>query len=101
VLGQLSGEEETDGGLDLTRGDGGPLVMVSQTASLSSDTLKDVVEKGVNYGHGFGGHSGVGVNLLQDLVDVDSVRLLPLLLALFLVSSNGLGSLAGLLGSLS
>ena len=101
VLGQLSGKEETDGGLDLARGDRGPLVVVSQTASLGGDALKDVVDKRVHDGHGLGGHSGVGVNLLQDLVDVDGVRLLPLLLALFLVSSNSLGSLAGLLGSLS
>ena len=45
VLGQLSGKEETDGGLDLARGDGGPLVVVSQTASLGGDALKDVVDK--------------------------------------------------------
>ena len=41
------------------------------------------------------------MNLLQDLVDVDGVRLLPLLLALFLVSSNGFLGLAGLFGGLS
>ena len=30
VLGQLSGQEEPDGGLDLPGGDGGPLVVVGQ-----------------------------------------------------------------------
>ena len=45
VLGQLSGKEETDGGLDLARGDGGPLVVVSQTAGLGGDALKEVVDK--------------------------------------------------------
>ena len=67
VLGQLSGQEETDRGLDLARGDGGPLVVVSQTASLGGDTLEEVVDEGVHDGHGLGGHTGVGVDLLQHL----------------------------------
>jgi hypothetical protein len=41
VLGQLSGEEETDSSLDFTRSDGGPLVVVSKAGSLSSNALKD------------------------------------------------------------
>ncbi len=45
VLGQLSGKEKPDSSLDLPGGDGGPLVVVSQTGSLSSNTLKDVVDK--------------------------------------------------------
>ena len=47
MLGQLSGQEETDGGLDLARGDGGPLLVVTQTASLGGDALQDVVDEGV------------------------------------------------------
>ena len=102
MLGQLSGQEETDGGLDLTRGDGGPLVVVSQTASLGGDALEDVVDEGVHDGHGLGGHSGVGVHLLQHLVDVDGVGFLPLLLALLTIAlGDVLLSLAGLLGGLS
>ena len=38
VLSQLSGEEEPHRGLDLPGGDGGPLVVVSQTGSLSSNS---------------------------------------------------------------
>ena len=45
VLGELTGEEEPDGGLDLTGGDGGPLVVVSQTAGLSSDSLEEIVDE--------------------------------------------------------
>ena len=102
VLSQLSGEEEPHRGLDLPRGDGGPLVVVSQTGSLSGDPGEDVVDKGVHDAHGLGGDTGVGVHLLQDLVDVDGVGLLPLSLTLLLVSlGNGLGGLTGLLGSLS
>ena len=45
VLGKLTGEEETDSGLDFARGDGGPLVVVGQARSLSSNALKDVIDK--------------------------------------------------------
>ena len=52
VLGQLTGQEEPDSSLDLPGGDGGPLVVVGQTGSLSSDPLEDVVDKRVHDGHG-------------------------------------------------
>ena len=67
VLGQFSWKEETDSSLDFPGGDSGPLVVVGQTASLSSDTLKDVIDEGVHDGHGLGGDSSVGVDLLQHL----------------------------------
>ena len=73
VLGELTGQEETDGGLDLPAGDGGTLVVVGQTGSLGSDALEDVVHEGVHDGHGLAGDAGVGVHLLQDFVDVDAV----------------------------
>ena len=102
VLGELTREEEPDSGLDLAGGDGGPLVVVSQTAGLGGDPLEQVVDERVHDGHGLGGDSGVGVDLLQHLVDVDSVGLLPLSLLLLLVTlGDGLGGLAGLLGSFS
>ena len=102
VLGQLSGKEEPHGGLDLPGGDGGPLVVVGQTGGLGGDPLEDVVDKGVHDAHGLGGDSGVGVDLLQHLVDVDGVGLLPPLLSLLLVSlGDGFLSLARFLGGLS
>ena len=68
----------------------------------SFETFKDIIDEGVHDAHGLGGDSGVGVDLLQHLVDVDGVGLLPLALLLLLVSlGNGLGSLARLGGSLS
>ena len=70
MLGQLSGQEEPHSGLDLPGGDGGPLVVVGQTASLGSDALEDVVDKRVHDGHGLARDTGVGVHLLQHLVDV-------------------------------
>ena len=102
VLGELTREEEPDSGLDLAGGDGGPLVVVSQTAGLSSDPLKQIVDERVHDAHGLGGDTSVGVDLLQHLVDVDGIRLLPLSLLLLLVTlGDGLGGLAGLLGSFS
>jgi hypothetical protein len=102
VLGQLSGEEEPHGSLDLPGGDGGPLVVVGKAGGLSGDPLKDVIDKGVHDRHGLGADASVGVHLLQDLVDVDGIRLLPLLFALLLVSlGNGLLGFAALLGCLS
>ena len=102
VLGELTGEEEPDSGLDLAGGDGGPLVVVSQTAGLGSDSLKEIVDERVHDAHGLGGDTSVGVDLLQDLVDVDRVRFLPLLTFLLAITlGDGLGGLAGLLGSFS
>ena len=99
MLSQFTGQEETDSGLDLPRGDGGSLVVVSETGSLSSDSLEDVVDKAVHDGHGFAADTSVGVDLFQHLVDVDAVAFLPPLSLLLVPSTGGL-SLTGLLGSL-
>lgn len=53
-------------GLDLTRGDGGLLVVSSELASLGCNTLEDVVDERVQDGHGTVGDTSVGVNLLED-----------------------------------
>ena len=71
VLGQLSWEDETDGGLDFATGEGGFLVVRAQLAGLTGDFAEDVVDERVHDGHTFLGHAGVGVNLFEDLVDVD------------------------------
>ena len=102
VLGELTREEESDSSLDLARGDGGPLVVVGESAGLSSDPLEQIVDERVHDAHGLGGDASVRVDLLQHLVDVDGVGLLPSLLLLLLVSlGDGLGGLAGLLGGFS
>ena len=67
MFGQFTGEEEPDGSLDLPGGDGGPLVVVSQAGSFSSDTLKDIVDEGVHDAHGLGRDASIWMNLLQHL----------------------------------
>ena len=82
MLGQLTWKDESDGSLDLAGGDSWLLVVSGELGSLSSDLLEDIVDKGVHDAHGLGGDTGVRVNLLQHLVDVDLVGLdlgLPLL----------------------
>ncbi|KAG7261254.1 hypothetical protein CRUP_013817, partial [Coryphaenoides rupestris] len=60
VLGQLPGEQQADGGLDLPG--------VRETRGLAGDALEDVVDEGVHDAHRLGGDAGVGVHLLQHLV---------------------------------
>lgn len=55
------------------------------------------VDEGVQDGHGTVGDTSVGVDLLEDLVDVGGVGLLAGLGALLLVAGGGGGLLASLL----
>ena len=99
MLGELAWEQETDSGLDLPAGDGRLLVVVSKTRRFTGDALEDVVDKAVHDAHGLAGDTSVGVDLLQNLVDVDSVAFLPLPASLSGGTATcGLG-LACLLGS--
>ena len=77
MFGELTGQEKPDSSLNLSGGDGRPLVVVSQPRGLCSNPLKDVINERVHDGHGLGGDAGVWVDLLQHLVDVDGVRFLP------------------------
>ena len=52
VLGELTREEEPDSSLDLTRGDGGPLVVVSKSAGLSGDSFEQIIDERVHDAHG-------------------------------------------------
>merc|ERR1711916_286512 len=81
VLGELTGEDETSGSLDLAGGDGGLARELGEPGGLESDLLKGVVDKRVHDRHGALGHTAVGVDLLEDLVDVRRVRLHRLLAA--------------------
>merc|ERR1719370_2696850 len=86
MLGQLSRKKKADSSLDLSGGDGRPLVVVCQLASLCSDPLEQVIDKRVHDRHGLRRDPSVWMNLLQDLVDVDGVRFLPLAFLLLLLA---------------
>ena len=101
MLGKLTGEEQPDGGLDFPGGDGGTLVVLGQAGSLGGNPFKDVVHERVHDRHGLAGDTSVGVDLLQDLVDVDGVRLTPLLPLFLITLGDALLGLTGLLRSLS
>jgi len=75
VLGELSGEEESDGSLDLSGGESVLLVVADEAGGLAGDLLEDVVDEGVHDAHGLLGDAGLWVNLLEDTVDVDGESL--------------------------
>ena len=71
MLGELTGEEEADGGLDLAGGESVLLVVSDEAGGLGSDLLEDIVDERVHDAHGSLGDAGLGVHLLEDTVDVD------------------------------
>jgi len=71
--------------LDLATCDGRSLVVVSQTGSLSSDALEDVIDEAVHDAHGLRRDTGVRVDLLQHFEDVDGVGFLALTLVLLAI----------------
>lgn len=75
MLRQLSREEKADGGLNFAGGECLRLAVLGQLGRLGGDALEEVGDEGVHDTHRLGGDTGVGVDLLQDLVDVDGVRL--------------------------
>ena len=71
MLSELTGEEETDGGLDFAGGESVLLVVSDEAGGLGGALLEDVVDEGVHDAHGLLGDTGLGVDLLEDSVDVD------------------------------
>ena len=63
VLRELSRKAEPDGSLDLPRGEGGLLVVLTELSGLSGDASERVIDEGVHDGHSLLGDSGVGVDL--------------------------------------
>ena len=102
MFGQFSWKQKANSGLDLPGGNGGPLVVVGKTAGLSGDALKEIIDERVHDAHGLGGDTSIGVDLLENLVDVDGIRFLPLLVLLLLVTlGDSLGGFSCSLGSFS
>ena len=90
VLGEFSGEEEAHGGLDLSGGESVLLVVSNELGGLEGDLLEDVVDERVHDVHGSLGDASLGVDLLEDSVDVDGEGL---------SSSSVVSGLLGVLGN--
>lgn len=95
VLGEFTGQQESHCGLNLPTGDRRTFIVVRKTRSFRGDTFEDVVDETVHDAHRLTGNTGVGMNLFQHLVDVDSVTLLALTLLLLVALRNILLGLAG------
>ena len=103
MLGELTGEEEADGGLHFPGGEGVLLVVADEAGGLGGDLLEDVVDEGVHDGHGLLGDTELGVDLLEDSVDVHREGLATAAagggggLLVGLGGGSGAGSFAGFL----
>ena len=69
MLGKLSRKDESDSSLNLARGHCGLLVVASQLGSLRGDLVKDVIDEGVQDGHGLGADACVWVHLRNKFRD--------------------------------
>lgn len=98
VLGQLTGQQQTDGGLNFPTGDRRPLVVVRQARRFGGNAFKNVVDERIHDAHRLARNAGVRVHLLQNFVDVDCVGFLPLTLLFLVPLGDVFLSLAGLLG---
>ena len=96
MLGELAGEDEADGRLDLARAERLLLGEAADVGGLVADALEEVRNEVAHDSHALGRDARVRVHLLEDLIDVARVRLLRLLL--LLVAGGLLGRLGGLLG---
>ena len=68
---KFSGEDELDCRLDLSGRKSSSLVESDEFGSLSGNSVEGVVDEGVHDVHGLLGNTNVGVDLLEDFVDVD------------------------------
>ena len=94
MLGEFTGEEEADSGLDLSGGEGVSLVVSDELGGLEGGLLEDVIDERVHDLHASLGDASLGVDLLEDSVDVDGESLSA-------SASSGSGSSGDLRGGLS
>ena len=97
MFGELTGEEELHGRLDLAAGERSFSIVSNQFAGLSGQSVEGVVDEGVHDVHGLLADSDFGVDLLQNLVDVEREGLN----SSFGSSDNGDSSSSGGFGGLS
>lgn len=74
MLGKLTGEDEADRRLDLAGRERLRAAVRAQFCRLRRNALEQVVYEGVHDTHGLRRHAGIGVNLLEHLVDEKKSR---------------------------
>ena len=79
MLGELTWEEESHGGLDFATAESALLVVAYELAAFKSDTFEGIVDEGVHDAHASLADSGIWVDLLEDSVDVEGECLRALL----------------------
>jgi len=89
MLGEFSGQHESDGSLNFSRRQCCLLVVGSQLSGFRGNSFEDIIDERVHDGHSLFGDPRVGVDLLEDLVNVRGVRFRSLF---------GLSAAAGLFG---
>ncbi len=87
VLGELTGEDKADGRLNVAARQGGALVHLAELAGLSRNTLEGIADEVVHNRHTLLRDARLGMNLLEDLVDVTLVGLSGTTLSLGLFDS--------------
>jgi hypothetical protein len=75
VLGELTWEDQADGGLDVTAAHRHALVDAAQLGGLQSDLFEGILNEVVDDGDALLGDASLRVHLLQDLHDVGLVGL--------------------------
>jgi len=76
MLCEFAGQNQPHCSLNLARRDSRLLVVRSQLGGLARDAFKDVVDKRIHDAHSLVRDASIGMNLLEDLVDIRRVGLL-------------------------
>ena len=88
VSGEFSGKDKFNSRLNFSGGESSSLVESDEFRSFSCDSVEGVVDEGVHDVHGLLGDTDVGVDLLEDFIDIDGEGL----------NSSSSGFLVGFLG---
>ena len=88
MLGKFTWKHETDSRLDFSARQCCLLVVSGQLSGFGGNAFKDIVDERVHDGHALFGDTGIGVDLLEDLVDIRRISLGTLLV--FLSAGRGL-----------
>ena len=75
MVGKVSWKDELDGSLDVGGGKSDLLLVSGELGGLNSDSLEDIVDERVHDSHTLLGDSDVTVDVLENSVDVDRVRI--------------------------